>query len=61
MPYNIILYFRLPYFHVSNCALFSTQYSSTLILYRRNLDTFYLDYLQVRERAKVEFSPYVDI
>ena len=22
MPYNIILYFRLPYFHVSNCALF---------------------------------------
>ena len=24
MPYNIILYFRLLYFHVSNCALFST-------------------------------------
>ena len=24
MPYNIILYFRLSYFHVSNCALFST-------------------------------------
>ena len=41
MPYNIILYFRLPYFHVSNCALFSTQYFSTLILYRRSLDTFY--------------------
>ena len=41
MPYNIILYFRLIYFHVSNCALFSTKYSSTLILYRRSLDTFY--------------------
>ena len=24
MPYNIILYFRLPYFHVPNSALFST-------------------------------------
>ena len=24
MPYNIIFYFRLFYFHVSNCALFST-------------------------------------
>ena len=24
MPYNIILYFRLLYFHVSICALFST-------------------------------------
>ena len=42
MPYNIILYFRLPYFHVSNIALFSTKYISTLILYRRSLDTFYL-------------------
>ena len=41
MPYNIILYFRLIYFHVSICALFSTYYSSTLILYRRSLDTFY--------------------
>ena len=39
--YNIILYFRLPYFHVSNNALFSTWYFSTLILYRRSLDTFY--------------------
>ena len=41
MPYNIILYFCLPYFHVSNCALFSTKYFSTLILYTRSLDTFY--------------------
>ena len=41
MPYNIILYFRLPYFHVSNYALFSTWYFNTLILYRRSLDTFY--------------------
>ena len=40
MPYNIILYFRLPYFDVSNSALFSTWYFSTLILYRRSLDTF---------------------
>ena len=28
------------HFHVSNSALFSTQYSSTLILHRRSLDTF---------------------
>ena len=28
-------------FHVSNSALFSTWYFSTLILYRRSLDTFY--------------------
>ena len=42
MPYNIILYFRLLCFHVANCALFSTYYFSTLILYRRSLDTFYL-------------------
>ena len=41
MPYNIILYFRLLYVHVSNCALFSTLYFSTLILYRRSLDHFY--------------------
>ena len=38
MPCNIILYFRLLYFHVYNCALFST-----LILYRRSLDTFYIN------------------
>ena len=42
MPHNmIILYFRLPHFHVSNSASFSTWYPSTLILHRRNLDTFY--------------------
>ena len=41
MAHNMILYFRLPYFHVSNCALFATYYFSTLILYRRSLDTFY--------------------
>ena len=45
MPYNIILYFCLPYFHVSNCALFSTLYFSTLILYRHSLDTFYPTHL----------------
>ena len=33
----------LPYFHVSNNALFSTEYFSTLILYRRSIDTFYYD------------------
>ena len=43
MPYNIIFYFRLLYFPVSNGALFSTQYFNTLILYRRSLDTFYLN------------------
>ena len=42
MPYNMmLLYFRLPYFHVSNSALFSTYYFRTLILHRRSLDTFY--------------------
>ena len=41
MPYNIILYFCLPYFHVSKSALFSTVYFSTFILCIRNLDTFY--------------------
>ena len=41
MPYKTILYFRLSYFHVSNSALLSTSYFSTLILYRRSLDTFY--------------------
>ena len=34
-----IIYFHLPYFHVSNSALFSTWYFSTLILYRHSLDT----------------------
>ena len=32
MPYKIILYLRLPYIHVSNSALFSTEYFCTLIL-----------------------------
>ena len=36
MPYNMILNFQLPYFHVSITALFFTQYFSTLILYRRS-------------------------
>ena len=45
MPCNIILYVRFPYFHVSNSALFSTQYFSTLILYRRSLGTFYHFYI----------------
>ena len=31
MPSNMIFYFRFIYFHVSNCALFSTSYFSTLI------------------------------
>ena len=54
MPYNIILYFRFPYFHVSNnSALFSTQYFSTLILYRRSLDTLYILYdICVREGGR---------
>ena len=37
MPYNIILYFRLAYFHVSNSALFSTWYFGIRSLYRRTL------------------------
>ena len=34
-------YVHLPYFHVSNRALFFAWYSGTLILHRRSLDTFY--------------------
>ena len=42
MPHNmIILYFRLPCFHVWNSVLFSTLYFCTLILQKRCLDTFY--------------------
>ena len=42
MPHDMIIpYLHLPYFHVSNNALFSIQYFSTLILYRRSLNTFY--------------------
>ena len=41
IPYNIILYFRLPNFNVSNSALIFTYYFSTLILYRRSVDTLY--------------------
>ena len=42
MPHNMkILYCRLPYFRVSNSALFSTWYFSTLISHKRSLDTFY--------------------
>ena len=37
MPHNMIIrYFRLPYFHVSNSALFSTEYFGILILHRRS-------------------------
>ena len=36
MPHvMLILYYRLPYCHVSNSALFSTKNFSTLILHRR--------------------------
>ena len=52
MPYNIIFYIRLPYFHVSNSALFSTKYFSTLILYRRSLGTFYY----INNCANIELS-----
>ena len=41
MPYNMILYLRLPYPHVYNSALFPTYYFSS---YRRSLDTFYSTY-----------------
>ena len=36
--YMIILYFLLPYFYISNSALFL---HSTFILHRRSFDTFY--------------------
>ena len=43
MPHNMMtLYFNLPYFHVSNSALFFTWYVGTLILEKNNLDTFYI-------------------
>ena len=42
MPhYMMILDFHLPYFHITNSALFFTEYSSTLFLQRCRLDTFY--------------------
>ena len=42
MPHNmIILYFHLPYFHVSNSALFFPLYSGAFVLHRRSLNTFY--------------------
>ena len=43
MPHNmIVLHFRfLAYFHISNNALLSTWYFSTLMSHRRCLDTFY--------------------
>ena len=48
MPHDMmILCFRLPYFHVSNSALFFTHYFSTLILHRRSLDTFYLNLMSL--------------
>ena len=47
-----MLYFRLPYFHVSNSALFSTWYFSNLILYRRSLtlSISYLPYILITFR-----------
>ena len=42
MPHNMItLHIHLPYFHVSNSALFLALYYSTPLLHRRSLDTFY--------------------
>ena len=42
----VMLYFRLPYFHVWNSALFFTQYFCTLISYRRSRDTFYTNWMR---------------
>ena len=51
MPHNIIiLYFRLPYFHVPHSALISTTYFSTLISHRRSLDASYLEVYITRRR-----------
>ena len=59
MPYNIRLYFRLPYCYVSNCALFSTRYFSTLILYRRSLDTFYQEAFVSMEIILIQYNIYI--
>ena len=47
----IIFYFHLSYFHILNSALFSSWYLTTLILYRRGLDTLYLNpyYIVIEE------------
>ena len=51
MPHiMIILYFRLPFFNVPSSSLFSTEYFSTLILYRRSLDAFYWDPTSIQFR-----------
>ena len=41
LPHNMILYFSLSYFHISDSALFFYIYISTLILYRCGVRTFY--------------------
>ena len=56
MPYNIILYFRLPYIHVSNSALFSTYYFSTLnyidVVLTLSIVDLWLQTLQIESVAK---------
>ena len=43
MLHNImILYFHLPYFHVSSSALIFTKLPDSLLLHSRNLDTSYV-------------------
>ena len=50
MPYNtIILYFHLPYFHVSNSALiFTKKTSGTLLSHGGSLDTLYFTYIALK-------------
>ena len=51
-----MLYFHLPYFHVSNRALYFKQFLGTLHLHRRNLDTFYWSPLLTQEVASMTTS-----
>ena len=49
MPYNMIPYFRLQYFHVSNSALFSTYYSTSVL-------SFYIDVVLTLSIVKAVYN-----
>ena len=59
MPYNVIFYFRLSYFHISNSVYFLLSISVLsfyidVVLNRRSLDTFYT-------KTALEATPYLNL
>ena len=59
MPQNmIILYFRLPYFHFSNIALFFHIVLHSSHLHRRSLDTFYYGYFRTALTIEIPGTKY---